>query len=192
MKIIDSAEDGFHISHDPQILFHGRRKQTTWLLTADRQKASIFHIGKNNGIKTYRKKTRSLDGVSEANTDLELVARAEAEIIPFAAGAQKNRGRVHAALGDAPYASDPRDRENHHDDKIFIRDLAEWLDQAAKAQSFDRLIIAAAPRTQGDLRQFLTPHVQNLVLLTLPKDLTTMPPAEIGRYLETEIDFPLA
>ena len=190
MKITGPIENGAK-TYNPQILFHGHRKKTIWLLTADRQKALIYNIDKKTETAFYRKKTASIDRDIRKIHEIELVAHAETEINPVSAGGQKTRNRVKAAAGGVPFASDPRDRENHQDDRIFIRDLSEWLDGAEKAGAFDSLIIAAAPRTQGDLRQILPPNVQNRILLTISKDLTTMTPADIGKYLETEIDLPL-
>jgi protein required for attachment to host cells len=188
-----AAEQGFHAFHADQALYHGRRKQTVWLVTANRQKASVYQLNQTTSRKTYRKKTRSLDLHNEVIQGLELVASAQAEITPLAAGAQKNKGRLSTAgNGDVYYGSNPRDRENHHDDKIFIRDLVLWLDEAEKAQAFDKLIIAATPRTQGDLHGFLTENVQNCLLTTLSKDLTTMTLAEIQRYLDVDKNIPLA
>lgn len=191
MRITGVAENGFHILNTEQLLFHGHRKRKMWLLTADRQRAVVYNIKKTISAKNYRKKTRSLGIDSQNVQDLELVANAEAECTPVAAGVQKNRNRTMASSGSVPFASNPRDRENHQDDKIFIRDLAEWLDQAEKAQAFDQLIVAAAPRTQGDLREILTPNVQKRVLVMVPKELTTMTATDIARFLKTEINLPL-
>lgn len=192
MKITGTAEQGFQSLNADQPLFHGQRAQKIWLVVANSEKASIYNISKTAARKPYRKKTRGLDLDSEIVPDLELIANAVSDITPFAAGAQKNTSHIAAADGSVHYASDPRDRENHQDEKIFIKDLAAWLDRAEKERAFDKLIVAAAPRTQGNLREFMTANVKKRILSSLSKDLTAMAPAQMEHYLKTDFDLPLA
>ena len=56
----------------------------------------------------------------------------------------------------------------------FAEDLSQWLKNAAEAESYDRLILIAAPRTLGDLRPRLHKSVQNRIAAEVNKELTNL------------------
>jgi protein required for attachment to host cells len=78
---------------------------------------------------------------------------------------------------------DVRSEKHHHDDGVFIRKLAQWLDVAEHEGIYDRLVLVAAPRTLGDLRKALSPAVHTRIAAEVDKELTEMPEAEIKRHL---------
>ena len=65
----------------------------------------------------------------------------------------------------------------------FARELAERLEEAAYAGRFDRLILVAAPKTLGDLRELLPGPVKAKIVAEIDKDLTHVPARDLPRHL---------
>lgn len=139
----------------------GQAMLKTWIVVADSGTVRILHRGENS--------------------NLETVAEARADEDGFINHAQKTGGlaggrRIH-------FASDPRDRGNHHKKRSFAKDIAEWLEAALQQRSYDRLVIAAPPRMLGDIRAALHDAVAERVSAEVAKDLVSRPVGEIAGYL---------
>jgi protein required for attachment to host cells len=65
----------------------------------------------------------------------------------------------------------------------FARELAERLEEAAHAGRFDRLVLVAAPKTLGDLRELLPGPVKAKVVAEIDKDLTHVPMRDLPKHL---------
>jgi len=63
----------------------------------------------------------------------------------------------------------------------FASELAEMLYRRAHSNSFDRLIVCAAPQTLGVLRKEFHKEVTDRLIGEIDKDLTNMPLDEIER-----------
>lgn len=99
-------------------------------------------------------------------------------------------GGVHENEGRAGFHGyDARSEKRHHDDGGFIHKLADWLDLAERENAYDRLVLVAAPRTLGDLRNVITPSVHTRVAAEVDKELTEMAETEIKKHLEDIIWF---
>lgn len=84
---------------------------------------------------------------------------------------------------------EPRMTPQRKEALTFIHELALWLDAEARKNAFDRLVLAAAPRTLGDLRQVLTQPVQTRIAAEVDKDLTKMNERELHAELERIVWF---
>jgi protein required for attachment to host cells len=65
----------------------------------------------------------------------------------------------------------------------FARELAERLEEAVHEGRFARLILVAAPRTLGDLRELLPGAVKAKVVAEIDKDLTHVPLRDLPKHL---------
>lgn len=70
----------------------------------------------------------------------------------------------------------------------FAADLADMLYGRAHRGAFDRLVIVAAPKVLGDLRQALHKEVTDRVVAEIPKDFTNHPLDEIERRVKADLD----
>jgi protein required for attachment to host cells len=166
MKVTGSvAERGFRALPRSKDVYRGKRPPLVWVVVADSQKAFI-----------YQQNEHKFDLIAEAEPDEEAIPTE----------AQKTTGHISASQGSIYYTSDPMDRENHHDDKAFIRSLSEWLKKADQEDAFDRLILAAAPRTLGDFRDSLSDSVSGKIVAELNKNLINMPKDEFERYMASQ------
>ena len=78
------------------------------------------------------------------------------------------------------YSSDSR----REDDRAFAKKLASVLEEAQRRNEYDRLVLAAAPRTLGDLRAILPDQVKAVVCAEVDKDLTQIPNSDLPKHFE--------
>ncbi len=123
-----------------------------WIVVADQRIARIF---RKNG-----------DG-------LELIGEALPTKTERKKGMPDNSmGRVISLGGSPRHKLTPHLEPGRHDAQIFAHDLSVWLENAVRNDLFDRLVLVAAPKTLGDLRQRLSKSVQSRVTAEVNKELT--------------------
>jgi protein required for attachment to host cells len=132
------------------------RGKVTWLVVADGQRATVYHNrGPGKGLEIIP----GLGGHQEVPPSREMVSDAPGRMQGFA-----------GATGATAMTSrtDPHELE----EKRFTESLADTVNRAALEKQFDRLILAAPPRTLGILRKSLSSHATDRVIAELDKDLT--------------------
>jgi protein required for attachment to host cells len=87
--------------------------------------------------------------------------------------------------GAAPMTTrtDPHELEEQR----FTESLAGDVNRAALAKQFDRLILAAPPRTLGILRKSLSSHATERVIAELDKDLTKSSRDDLAAHMDGHI-----
>lgn len=78
------------------------------------------------------------------------------------------------------YRSDPVREE----ERAFARRIARLLEERCLEDDFDRLVLFAAPRMLGDLRDAMTESVRKFIIAEIDKDLTKLS----GNALREEIE----
>jgi protein required for attachment to host cells len=148
---------------------------TTWLLVADSAQAKIFRAKLGE---------RSLELVhAVASPD----ARKQSKEIASDRQGRRMDAPTPGRGGGAPFQKSSMDwptDPQRHAQQSFASDVAEWLDAAAKAGRFDRLVIAAGPRALGDLRAAFSSHVGERVSREVDKDLTELDQRELEARLD--------
>ena len=91
-------------------------------------------------------------------------------------------GRVHESTGTARSAVEQTDWHAQAEED-FLRTLAERLNDAVTKGETKSLILIAAPRALGVLRQLITPAVQEAIHAEIGKDYVNMPVHEIETHL---------
>ena len=157
------AEKGFGIFSGERRIHAGHPVPRVWVVVANREHVHV-----------YRKAPDGLEEIADAQPGMESIPTE----------AQKTSGHISAAPGSVFYTSNPLDRENHHDDKMFMKSVAAWLEKAGRADTFDRLIIAAAPIALGDIRKAISPAVRKTVVAELNKDLTNLPTSQLDQHFD--------
>jgi len=137
----------------------------TLILIADGAKAVIYkYNGPKNNLSLI--KDGKFEHVNKLSQDLVTTKR----------GRMPDNGAGQRSAMDRP--TDPHEHEKH----VFAKDVADFIN--AKEAAFDRLIIAAAPKVLGDLRQLLSTNVANKVSAELDKDLTHIPITDLPEHLQ--------
>ena len=143
------------------------RKTITWVLVADGKRARVYKSeGPGKGL------TPALDR--------EYIAVLE----PTRKMVSDRQGRAFDSHGVGRHAIEPHTDPQRYEKLRFARQLAAELEGYKQKGAFDRLVIAAAPKTLGDLRGELSPAVQAAVLGAVAKDLTKVPMHDLGGHLK--------
>jgi len=146
------------------------RAVKTWIVVADAARARfIEQAGRNEPLAV----------LEERHHDASRLLSGEI--------ASDGRGRTFDSGGQGRHAMEPPTDPHRHEKAKFAREVAEVLNQAAKAQRFDRLIIACPAHMLGDLRHDLDKAAAGKVVVEVPKDLTRLPlhelPGHFGEHL---------
>ena len=153
------AEKGFHAFDAEPHQTGGHIVPRIWIVVADGVRALIFR---------------------KAGKDMERIAEARPG---YSAATHADKG------GASFHGYDVRSEKYHHGEGAFIHNLAAWLDEAERAKAFDRLVLVAAPRALGDLREALSKEVCLRVSAEKAKDLTELSEGEIRRHLSDIVWF---
>ena len=86
--------------------------------------------------------------------------------------------------GPGPHRSAVQNTDWHEIEKHrFAKEVADFLYKAAHANRFSKLVVAAPPKTLGDLRKEFHPEVSERIVAEIGKDFTNEPPYEIEKHL---------
>lgn len=153
------AEKGLHAFDHEPHKHQGHEIHRIWVVVADRTQAHV-----------YRKTPKGFERIADAKM-----------------------GHSHATHettgGDAFHGYDAGSQLHYRGDGAFIEHFAGWLDTAEREKIYDRLILVAAPRTLGDLREALSKNVFSRVMAEVDKELTEMPETKIKKHLEKIVWF---
>ena len=116
------------------------------------------------------------------NTDLaaDLVADPEA-------ARRDRRGRNYAAPGMARHAFDPPRSEAEHEEIEFAKTVVGVVEARFVKGGFDRLVLVAAPKTLGTLRDHLPQVLADALVADVPKDFLKKKPGEVVKLLQDTI-----
>ncbi|MGN6585157.1 MAG: host attachment protein [Rhizobiaceae bacterium] len=104
-----------------------------------------------------------------------------------AQAAQRDHGRQagssFASEGTRRSAMEYRSDPVREEERAFARRIARLLEERCLEDDFDRLVLFAAPRMLGDLRDAMTESVRKFIIAEIDKDLTKLS----GNALREEI-----
>lgn len=142
---------------------HPYKVTRIWIVVADERIARIFRRERNS---------------------LELIGEAFPTRIQRKKGMpDDSMGRV-ASFGGARHKLEPSAEPGRRDAENFAHDLCVWLEGALNKNSFDRLVLIAAPRTLGDIRQRLKKAVQTRIMAEINKELTKLNEKDLQEELK--------
>ncbi|MCF4098947.1 host attachment protein [Maritalea mediterranea] len=144
----------------------------TWLLVANGTEAKIFeNTGPNKGLTPLTDQGRQREALKTS----EIVAN--------------DRGRTFTSAGDGRSAMEQQTDPDDVEHEKFSREVADHLNRAAQENKFDRLIIAAPPKSLGEMRQHFNKHLEQKLEDDVPKDLTNIPTADLPDYFKNMVVF---
>jgi protein required for attachment to host cells len=91
-------------------------------------------------------------------------------------------GRVFQSVGETRSAVEQTDWHDQ-DERAFLKGLAERLDAAVTKGETKSIVLVAAPRALGMIRQVYSPAVEKAIANEIAKDLVNQPVHEIERQL---------
>ena len=143
--------------------------ETTWVLLADEGRARVLERHGDEG---------DLVQVAQWADDAARADEADLRAGPSGrragGGAAGARGSGSGAQPTGHMTDSAGVSRLEHEAELFARRVADELERAAAAQRFDALVVAAAPKFLGRLRQQLSPQVAARVTRELDKDLVQL------------------
>lgn len=145
------------------------KKIVTWILVADGTQARVYgNDGQGRGIYPATTQDFKIDLPSKVG-----------DIVSDQEGRAANPG------GSRHHSIGPRTDPRRHEEAEFLRNVAAFLEQAALAKTYNRLVLVAAPKALGDLRATLAPHAAALITTELDKDLVHLSQQDLEKHLRT-------
>ena len=147
---------------------------TTWILIADGARARVLEQEKDYAALEPAFENEELAGTTAQSKEI----------------ASDRPGRSFDSGGEGRHAMEPSTDPQRYAKYEFARDLAELLEKAANEHRFERLVLVAAPKALGNLRELLPKTVRGKVTAEIDKDLTNVPRQELPKHLAEVLKFP--
>jgi protein required for attachment to host cells len=138
----------------------------TWIVVADGARARVLeNLGPGKGLEPVPGSAM------------------ETDVVPNREVMADRPGRSFDRKGSGRHAMEPTVDWQRLQKREFARGLTEWLDRAALAGDFDRLILVAPPRSLGDIRAQIGSAARQRLVADLPKDLTGIADRDLAGHL---------
>lgn len=137
-----------------------------WVLVADESAARLF----------------ASDKIRVELNEIEVLVNPEARIHERELGTER-KGRGFESANPSRHAMEPSTSIREERARDFAREIARKLEQGANQQSYERLILIAAPDFLGLLRQQFRAGVQDRVARSIDKNLVKETPQVILGHL---------
>jgi protein required for attachment to host cells len=148
-----------------------RKRKVTWLVTLDGARANFYRLARD-GDRLRLIPTGAMEGTRKLTQDLT----------------SDRPGHTQESVGGARHAMEPRTTAHDHAEQTFIAQVAHELAAKAAEKAFDDIIVVAAPRALGTLRQDFDGHFAGrYVSLEIPGDWTKMSPDDAACHLRPHL-----
>ena len=152
------------------------------VVVADERRATFFDL------------TRPDTGLHEAGTVENPVGRLKDSDLETDRPGRRYGGTQGASNGHGPgpghhHGVDGERSTLLHDLTLFAKEVGRRIDADRCGHKFDRLVIVAAPKMLGLLRQAIPTHVQSMVAGEVPKDLAHHGPQAILKAIPRDAFF---
>ena len=138
---------------------------STWVLVADGSRARLLKLEKNRSL-----------------TETEAFVCPEERLREQDMTSDRG-GRSFDSSGSGRHGMEPATSQHEQVALDFARELAERLEELRNSTDMDKLVLIAAPAFLGHLRAEISGETQKLVALSIDKDLTQHPLAEIAEHI---------
>ncbi len=128
---------------------------------------------------------KSLFFRNEGDGDFPNLAVAEKEVHENPAHHEQASDLAGRASGTLGSSMEEVDFHQQEEDR-FAADTAEMLKARALRNEYEALVVVAPPKTLGELRKHYHKEVERRLVAEVPKDLVTMPVAEIEKILQAQ------
>ncbi len=153
---------------------------TTWILIADGAKARVLeHDSRERTLSPAFPKEFFGSTAQSKEIASDRPGRS------FDSAGRGQPGEV--GTGHHRHAMEPRTDPQRYAEFAFARELAHHLEHAAAQNRFSKLVLVAAPKTLGDLRQILPDTVKRMIVAEVDKDLTNIPERDLPKHLEEHL-----
>lgn len=144
------------------------RRPVTWILVADGSRARIFKAASKGRIEEKDEMAAAHPPTRDLVSD--------------------RPGRTFDSVGQGRHAKEPPTDAHEKAETAFLRSISKKLGAACQKKEFDHLIVVAAPRALGTLRNIFPGPLAHAVTKEISHDLTGFTTPALEAYLrEREI-----
>lgn len=143
-----------------------KNRPQTWVIVADNCKAKIYNVLKFPKLEEIA----NLEHPESRLLNQELVS--------------SKPGRGFQSVGNSRSAYQPETEPRQVEAIKFASEIARHLYTAVNNGEFKQLYVIAEPSFLGLLRQHLNPNIQKLIVVEIPKELTSQSKEAIEHHLE--------
>ena len=143
-----------------------------WVVTADTNTCRIYSYEKNHSKLSLLKEV-----------DHPELRQKSSDFLTSERPGHYHKGE--SARGAYSPDTDPKEVEIEN----FSREITAELDKGRKANSFDKLILIAAPHMHGLLNMHLNKHVKELVINNIQKDLQHLNGHDLVEFLKNHAQY---
>jgi len=152
---------------------------TTWIAVADEGRARIFSARPQVALRELE----DLLAIDSRRAEHAQAQDAYGHLGGSISGG--GGGTLHSPhVGGPGHSAEPRTNSADHRAQQFARQLAQRLEAGLHAESYQRLILVAAPRFLGHLRLSLPTAVRKRLAFDVAKDFSKLSLAEIEQRLQ--------
>jgi len=144
--------------------------QSTWILVADRARARLFAANDAG------------DALNELQDFVNPDGRKPGEVYNY-----DRKPRAMDSMGPARHAIEPKTTPEEKVATRFAQQLNDVLERGRVDHRYERLILAAAPRFLGVLKNALGKEVRAHVVAQVDKDLSVLSAGEIHEHLASQL-----
>ncbi|MFL6659477.1 MAG: host attachment protein [Massilia sp.] len=166
--------------------------QTTWIVSANAGRARFFtESDPAEPLQEVEDMINAAVRLRVRETETDKIGPTAATNSGHNIGGTDGIGFAHNAKVGAPNkAYQPAHTPSEQEAEQFARDISVYLVDAYRAGRFEQLVIAASPQFLGALRQFLDPHIKQLVKLELNKDYTHSNAQQLREQVHEQLSKP--
>jgi protein required for attachment to host cells len=143
---------------------------TYWVLVADSGNARIFEL-KQTPAEFREVHTMVSDAQHKRSSEL----------------VSDRGGHSFDAQGPTGHSKEQKSDPHELAEQAFCRKLVDKLELAANAKVFERLVVAADPKTMGRLRSLMSSQLRKRVMHEVTRDLVAMPPEKLKTKIRAEL-----
>jgi protein required for attachment to host cells len=143
------------------------KKQKTWIVIADGSHARI-----------YERVGRAADLALVLERDDPEARKRTSDLV------SDTRGRSRGSAGGPHHGMDLKLTPHQHLENVFVRNLADEIDQAMNEKKFERLILAIPPKALGEMRAALSQGARERVVAEFNKELVSLGAKELVAYID--------
>jgi len=143
------------------------KHKKTWIIVADGARAQVFvNSGHGSGLESALPQALVADNRPSGDIGSD------------------RPGRSFDSAGQGRHAMQPNSDPHQYAQAEFARDIAKLLEEKRGQKAYDQIIIIAAPRMLGELRNALDASTSRLVIGEIDKDLTKLPVGDLSTHLD--------
>jgi len=157
---------------------------TTWIAVADEGRARIFSARPQVALRELED-LLAIDSRRDEHAQAQDAYGHLGGSISGGSISGGGGGTLHSRhVGGPGHSAEPRTNSADHRAQQFARQLAQRLEAGLHAESYQRLILVAAPRFLGHLRLSLPTAVRKRLAFDVAKDFSKLSLAEIEQRLQ--------